>query len=318
MRGRYATPVAERFDLLVLGDANPDLILGVNAAPTFGQVETIVEDAALVLGGSGAIMACGAARLGLRVAFAGVIGDDLFGAFVRRSIEDEGIDTRALRVDGNRPTGLSVILARPDDRAILTSTGTIADLRGSSIDIDLVNSARHVHVSSYFMQRPLQQDLPALFDAAHTRGATTSIDPNWDPDERWDSGLIELLDRTDVFFPNAAEARLIAGIDDVETAAKALAERATVVAVKMGTDGGLAVDADTVVRSDSVPSVVVDTIGAGDSFDAGFLAGRLLGWPLERCLRLAVACGSISTRAAGGTAAQPTLDQVIGAMHDAL
>jgi sugar/nucleoside kinase (ribokinase family) len=298
--------VAERFDLLVLGDANPDLILGVKAAPSFGQVETIVEDTALVLGGSGAILACGAARLGLRVAIAGVIGDDLFGGFVRRSIENEGIDTRGLRVAEKRPTGLSVILARPDDRAILTSTGTIADLRGSSIDIDLVDSARH-------MQRPLQQDLPALFDAAHTRGATTSIDPNWDPDEHWDSGLIELLDRTDVFFPNAAEARLITEIDDVEEAAKALAEHSTVVAVKLGTDGGFAVDADAVVRSESVPSEVVDTIGAGDSFDAGFLAGRLLGWPLERCLRLAVACGSISTRAAGGTAAQPTLEQAIGA-----
>ncbi|HYZ14335.1 MAG TPA: carbohydrate kinase family protein [Actinomycetota bacterium] len=306
--------MAERFDLFVLGDANPDLILGVTAAPSFGQVETIVEDAALVLGGSGAILACGAARLGLGVALAGVIGDDLFGAFVRRSIEDEGIDTRALRVDGNRPTGLSVILARPDDRAILTSTGTIADLRGSSIDIDLVESTRHVHVSSYFMQRSLQRDLPALFDTAHASGSTTSIDPNWDPDERWDSGLIELLDRTDVFFPNTAEARLITGIDDVEGAAKALAEHATVVAVKLGTDGGFAVDADGIVRSESVPSEVVDTIGAGDSFDAGFLAGRLLGWPLERCLRLAVVCGSISTRAAGGTAAQPTLNQAMGAM----
>jgi sugar/nucleoside kinase (ribokinase family) len=310
--------MAERFDLLVLGDANPDLILGVNATPAFGQVETIVDDAALVLGGSGAILACGAARLGLRVALAGVIGDDLFGGFVRRTIEDEGIDTRALRVEENRPTGLSVILARPDDRAILTSTGTIADLRGSSIDVDLVGSARHVHVSSYFIQRSLQGDLPALFDAAQARGATTSIDPNWDPDEQWDSGLIELLDRTDVFFPNAAEARLIAGIDDVERAAKGLAEHATAVAVKLGTDGGVAVDADEVVRSESVPSEVVDTIGAGDSFDAGFLAGRLLGWPLERCLRLAVTCGSISTREAGGTAAQPTLDQAIGAMQPVL
>ena len=307
--------MAERFDVLVLGDANPDLILRVESPPAFGQVETIVEGADLVLGGSGAIMACGAARLGLNVAIAGVIGDDEFGRFVRRSMEDEAIDARALRVDGNRPTGVSVILARPDDRAILTSTGTIADLSGSMIDTDLIESARHVHVSSYFMQRRLQGDLPALFDAAHTGGATTSIDPNWDPDERWGSGLIEVLDRTDVFFPNEAEVRRIAGIDDAEQAARALAEHATVVAVKLGTDGGFAVHADEVVRSQSIPSDVVDTIGAGDSFDAGFLAGRLLGWPLERCLELAVACGSISTRAAGGTGAQPTMDQAIGSMQ---
>ena len=310
--------MAKRFDLLVLGDANPDLILRVDAAPAFGQVETIVEDATLVLGGSGAIMACGATRLGLSVAIAGVIGDDVFGRFVRGSIEEEGIDTQALRVDGTRPTGLSMILARPDDRAILTSTGTIADLRGSSLDPDLIESARHVHVSSYYMQRALQRDLPALFDTAHARGATTSIDPNWDPDERWDSGLLELLDRTDVFFPNEAEARAITGIDDAEAAAKALAEHRTVVVVKLGTDGGLAVDANGVVRRESIPSDVVDTIGAGDSFDAGFLAGRLLEWPLERCLRLAVACGSISTKSAGGTGAQPTLDEAVGTMERAI
>jgi sugar/nucleoside kinase (ribokinase family) len=310
--------VAERFDVLVLGDANPDLIVRVASPPAFGQVETIVDGTTLVLGGSGAIMACGAARLGFSVAIAGVIGDDVFGRFVRRSIEDEGIDARALRMDGNRPTGLSVILALPDDRAILTATGTIADLSGSSVDTELIESARHVHVSSYFMQRRLQRDLPALFDAAHAGGATTSIDPNWDPDERWDSDLIELLDRTDVFFPNGAEVCRIAGIDEAEGAAKALAEHGPVVAVKLGTAGGFAVDADTVVWSESVPSDVVDTIGAGDSFDAGFLAGRLSGWPLERCLELAVTCGSISTTAAGGTRAQPTLDQAIGVAQRAI
>lgn len=309
--------VPARLDLLVLGDANPDLILRVDAPPAFGQVETVVDHATLVLGGSGAIMACGAARLGLRVALAGIVGDDVFGGFVRGSIDDEGIDTRALRVDGSRPTGFSVILARPDDRAILTSTGTIADLRGSSVDLRLLGSTRHVHVSSYYMQRGLQKDLPGLFEAAHARGATTSIDPNWDPDEGWDSGLLELLDVTDVFFPNAMEARAITGIDDVEASARALAEHGAVVAVKSGSDGGLAVDGKEVVRSRSIPSEVVDTIGAGDSFDAGFLAGRLLGWRLERCLRLAVACGSLSTRAAGGTGAQPTLDVAVEAMERA-
>jgi sugar/nucleoside kinase (ribokinase family) len=167
------------------------------------------------------------------------------------------------------------------------------------------------------MQRGLQEDLPSLFETAHAAGATTSIDPNWDPDERWDSGLLELLDRTDVFFPNETEARAITGIDDVEVAARALAEHGAVVAVKSGRYGGLAVDGKGVSRVRSIASEVVDTIGAGDSFDAGFLAGRLLGWPLERCLRLAVACGSLSTRAAGGTGAQPTLDEAVEAMERA-
>jgi sugar/nucleoside kinase (ribokinase family) len=307
--------VPPTFDLLVLGDANPDLVLRGDVEPRFGQAERLVEGAELVLGGSGAITACGAARLGLRVAFAGVVGDDLFARFSREALEARGVDTRGLVVDPDRPTGVSVILAREDDRAILTSTGTIGDLRGSLVDEDLVRASRHVHVSSYYLQRALQADLPALFDVAHAAGASVSLDPNWDPSESWDAGLLALLASTDVFLPNSAEARAITGVDDVDVAAEALAEHGTTVAVKFGQGGGLATDGREVVRSESVPTAVVDTTGAGDSFDAGFIAGRLWGWPLGRCLRLAVACGSLSTRATGGTAAQPSLDEALGAIE---
>jgi sugar/nucleoside kinase (ribokinase family) len=302
-------------DLLVLGDANPDLILRGDVEPRFGQAERLLDGADLVLGGSGAIMACGAARLGLLVAFAGVVGDDLFGRFAREALEGRGVDTRGLAVDPRRPTGVTVVLARADDRAILTSMGTIGDLRGSLVDPDLLRSSRHVHVSSYYLQRALQRDLPALFGEAHAAEATVSIDPNWDPSESWNGGLLELLASTDVFLPNSAEARAITGVDDVDVAAEALTERGAVVAVKFGQGGGIATDGHDLVRSESVPADVVDTTGAGDSFDAGFVAGRLQGWPLGRCLQLAVACGSLSTRAAGGTAAQPTLDEALAALE---
>jgi ribokinase len=315
LRGRYATRVPPTYDVLVLGDANPDLVVRGDVEPRFGQAERLVEAADLVLGGSGAIMASGAARLGLRVAFAGVVGDDLFGRFARQALEERGVDTRGLAVDPHRPTGVSVILAREEDRAILTATGTIGDLRGSLVDEDLLRSSRHVHVSSYYLQRGLRRDLPALFGAAQATGATISIDPNWDPSETWNGGLLELLSSTDLFLPNSAEARAITGVDDVDVAAEALTEHGTTVAVKFGQGGGLAADGRELVRCESVPADVVDTTGAGDSFDAGFVAGRLHGWPLGRCLQLAVACGSLSTRAAGGTAAQPTLAEALAAIE---
>jgi sugar/nucleoside kinase (ribokinase family) len=307
--------VPDAFDLLVLGDANPDLVVSGDVEPRFAQAEQLVRDASLVLGGSGAITACGAARLGLRAAFAGVVGDDAFGRFSREALEERGVDTRGLAVDPNRPTGVSVILAREDDRAILTATGTIGDLRGSLVDENLIRASRHVHVSSYYLQRALQRDLPRLFELAHEAGATVSIDPNWDPAESWNGGLLELLSSTDVFLPNSAEARAITGVDDVDVAAEALGERGATVTVKFGQGGGLAIGAGELVRSESIPTDVVDTTGAGDSFDAGFLAGRLHGWSLARCLQLAVACGSLSTRAAGGTAAQPTLDEALAAVE---
>jgi sugar/nucleoside kinase (ribokinase family) len=302
------------FDLVVLGDCNPDLILRGDVEPAFGQEEKLVDEARLVIGGSGAIMACGAARLGLRTAFVGVVGDDVFGRFMLVALDERGVDTSRCLTDPNRPTGLSVILSRGEDRAILTSPGTIGDLRAEVVDPTLLRAARHVHVSSYFLQRGLQPFLPGLFREVREAGATTSIDPNWDPSGAWDSGLLSLLSLTDCFLPNSAEARAITGVDDVDVAAQALAEHGGVVAMKFGQGGGLAMSGQEVVRSESIPTNVVDTTGAGDSFDAGFLAARLRGWPLDRCLALAVACGSLSTRDLGGTAAQPTMEEALRAL----
>ena len=305
-----------RFDVVVIGDANPDLLFrGGDVVPAFGQHEHIVEEARLMVGGSGAIMACGAARLGLRTAFVGLLGDDPFGRFMADALGERDVDVSACRVDPTRPTGVTVVLSRAEDRAMLTALGTIAALRSEDVDLDLLTDSRHVHVSSYYLQEGLQPDLPALFDKAHRAGATTSIDPNWDPNERWDAGLLDLLWLTDYFMPNSAEARAITGIDDIDVATESLSERGTTLAVKFGQGGGLAKSGDELVHVEAVPVDVVDTTGAGDSFDAGFLAGRLKGWPIERCLQLAVACGSLSTRAAGGITAQPTLDEAIAVVE---
>lgn len=300
-------------DLLVLGDANPDLVLTGDVVPTFGQIEKLVDGAHLVIGGSGAITACAAARLGLRTAFVGVVGDDLFGRFMLDSLRERGVETSGSVVDPERATGLSVILSSKDDRAILTSEGTIADLRGELVDPDLLASARHVHVSSYFLQCRLQPALPSLFDLAHRAGASTSVDPNWDPSGRWD-GVMDLLDRIDCFFPNSNELRAITGIDEIDIAAEALTEHGGVVAVKFGHGGGLAMWGDDVARSQAIPADVVDTTGAGDTFDAAFIAGRLEGWSLQRCLALGVICGTLSTRAVGGTQAQPTMEEALAVL----
>ena len=306
-----------RFDVVVIGDANPDLLFrGGDVVPAFGQHEHIVEEARLMVGGSGAIMACGAARLGLRTAFLGLLGDDPFGRFMLDALHERDVDASVSRVDPDRPTGVTAVLSRGEDRAMLTALGTIDALRGDDVDLDLLADARHVHVSSYYLQEALQPDLPALFDKAHRAGATTSIDPNWDPNDRWNAGLLDLLWGTDVFLPNSAEARAITGIDDIDIATESLSERGTTLAVKFGQGGGLAKAGDELVHVEAVPVDVVDTTGAGDSFDAGFLAGRLQGWPINRCLQLAVACGSLSTRAAGGIAAQPTMDAAVSAIDE--
>jgi sugar/nucleoside kinase (ribokinase family) len=319
---RPAVPGTD-LDLLVLGDCNPDLILrGEAVAPAFGQAERLIDAADLTIGGSGAIMACGAARLGLRTAIVGVVGDDEFGRFMVRALRERGVGTAGLVVDPRARTGLSVILSRDQDRAILTFPGAIAALEPGAIDAGLLARARHVHISSFFLQPALARGLGPVLAEVRRRRGTTSVDPNWDPSERWDGGLRELLAGIDVLLPNAVEAVRIAGGGDPCEAAVRLAELGPLVAVKLGADGALAARAGAAPVSVRAPVVAGagDAIGAGDSFDAGVLAALLDGQSVERALALGCACGALSTRAVGGTAAQPTLAEalaVAGEIEDA-
>jgi len=295
------------FDVVVVGEINPDLILRGNAVPEFGQVEKLVSTVEMTIGSSACIFACGAARLGLRVQFIGKVGDDDFGRFMLRSLQERQIDTSACVTDPSVQTGLTVILVEGNDRAILTHTGSIAALRFAEIDPDRLAQARHLHLTSYFIQSALRPDVSALFDLAHRRGLSVSLDTNYDPAEEWNGGLWDVLSRVDVFLPNQTECCAIARLPDLPAATDKLSACVDVLAVKLGKNGATARHGSMAFQVASLPVDVVDTVGAGDSFDAGFVYGFLAGWELSRALRLGAVCGSLSTRQAGGTAAQPTL-----------
>lgn len=304
----------KEFDVLVVGELNVDLILTGDVTPAFGQAEKLVEDATLTLGSSSAIFACGAARLGLRVAFIGKVGDDDFGRVVLRSLQERGVDTSGVVVDSTIKTGLSVILSRPDDRAILTHLGSIAALRYGEIDRTLLPRARHLHLGSYYLLDALLPDIPNLFEAAHAEGLTTSLDTNYDPTEAWNGGLADVLAHTDLFIPNETELHAIAREPDLHIALAKLAQHCPLIAVKLGPEGAIGRQGETVARGEPLTVEVVDTTGAGDSFDAGFVYGCLAGWELPRALRLGCVCGSLSTRAAGGITAQATLAEALRVM----
>lgn len=299
------------FDILVVGELNADLILRGDVTPAFGQVEKLIGDATLTLGSSSAIFACGAARLGMRVAFVGKVGDDEFGRFVMSELGKRGVDTSGVVIDPAIKTGLSVILSRPEDRAILTFSGSIAALRFDEIDMALLRQARHLHLGSYFLLDALRADVPRLFETARAHGLSTSLDTNYDPAEEWDGGLTDVLRHTDMFLPNETELCAIAGTSDRNAALDRLAARVPCVAVKLGAEGAVARRGSTTVRAAGPTVQVVDTTGAGDTFDAGFIYGFMNGWELERALQFACVCGALSTRAAGGTTAQPTLDEAL-------
>jgi sugar/nucleoside kinase (ribokinase family) len=288
--------------LVVVGDANPDLVLtGRDVRPEFGQAEKIVEHAALSLGGSAAITSAAAARLGVPTSLVAAIGADVFGEFVESQLAIAGVDTSTLlRV--SRPTGLSVVLSHVTDRAILTAPGAIDSLTGGLIvGSGAIVRATHVHVSSYFLQPALAETLPGLLADIRGGGATVSVDTNFDPTRRWMTPALDAaLRMADLFLPNRTEAAALSGRDDPVEASQWLADRFSLaVAVKCGAAGAL-LAADNEVLQAVPPAVrAVDTTGAGDAFNAGFLAAWLDRRDWASCLRTAVAAGGLATTGLG-------------------
>jgi ribokinase len=312
-------------EVLVVGDANPDLVLTGDTVPRFGQAEQLLEAADLVLGGSAAIVACGLARLDVPTALVAVVGSDRFGAVVLDALVERGVDVSTVAVDADRPTGLSVILAQPGDRAILTLPGTIPALDAPAVRAAVERlEPRHVHLASYFLLPGLAADTPALLAWLSARGVSTSIDTNWDPAERWD-GVAEVLAAVDVLLPNAEEALAIAQAvtgearTDADAACAALSLLGCRVALKAGAEGGrVFAEGREIARASGLAVDVVDTVGAGDSFDAGYLAALATGEPDEAVrVRWAAAAGSLSVRGAGGTAAQATAAELHEILRDA-
>jgi sugar/nucleoside kinase (ribokinase family) len=297
----------KRFDVAVVGELNADLILRGDIVPEFKQVEKIVANADLVLGSSSAIFACGAARLGLKVTFLGMVGCDPFGEFVLEELKKNGVDTRAVTRNEKVKTGFSVILNRKNDRAILTYSGSIGALRFADLHHETLQSARHLHLGGYYLLDGLRKDVPKLFLEARNHGMTTSLDTNYDPRQKWDGGIQKTLQGTDCFLPNETELCAIAGESTPAKAMQRINKIVPTVVCKLGALGARASHHGDKFTTEGVRVKVVDTVGAGDTFDAGFLYGYLNQWPLQKSLRMACVCGSLSTRKAGGTAGQPNL-----------
>jgi sugar/nucleoside kinase (ribokinase family) len=295
-------------DVVVIGDINPDLVLSsADLTVAFGQRETLVEEATLTLGGSAAICACAMARLGLATSIIGLVGGDAFGRYCRGELEAAGVGCGSVVVSPEVQTAITVVLQRADDRAIITHATAIAALTPAHLDMAALCATRHVHVSSYFLLDGLRADLPALLGDLRAGGCTVSLDTNWDPFETF--ALDDILPRIDVLLPNAEEARLISGHSDLDRAVRHLAATVPVVAVTDGRRGALVASGDRILRAAAPevdPARVVDAIGAGDAFDAGFVAGYLETGDIADGLCLGLATAALSVTGRGGTGAQPS------------
>jgi len=177
------------------------------------------------------------------------------------------------------------------------------ELTFDDLDFDYIFSARHLHLSSFFLHRALRPRMAQVFRAAKSKGLTTSLDTNDDPEDKWDADLAEVLRSIDILFVNEREANKIARTNDLNSALAKLSQIARLAVVKLGANGAIAREGSTEWRCSGLAIGTVDTIGAGDSFDAGYIHRFLQAADQEACLRYANAAGAFSTTQEGGTEA---------------
>ena len=294
----------KKYDILALGELNVDLLLNhIGGFPEIGK-EIFAKDMTLTLGSSTAIFAANAATLGAKVSFVGMIGRDSFGDVVKTSLQQRKVDISNLIEVDDAATGLTAILNYDNDRANVTYPGAMSLMGVKDIKPEVIREARHVHISSIFLQETLHRELCDIVRLVKSCGATLSMDVQFDPEEKWDFDCATILPMVDVFMPNEQELMAITRKSSVEEAVEAILPYAGVTVVKMGTRGSMVVTHD---MRNHMPAMlnesVVDAIGAGDSFDAGFISAFVAGKSLTQCQRIGNLTGAVNTTAAGGTGA---------------
>lgn len=294
----------KKFDVIVVGELNVDLILNkIQSLPQIGK-EVLAEQMHISLGSSSAIFASNLSSLGNSVAFLGMLGQDQFGEIVLQALKARQVDTSHILQSKRYATGASVALNYQEDRAMLTYPGAMQHFCLEDIDTSIFSQASHLHISSYFLQSSLRPDIGKLFRLAKEAGLTTSFDPQWDPEENWEIDLAEILPYVDIFLPNEAELLQLTAQPSWQAAIDTIKAFSNVVVIKRGRQGSVvAHQGEYLEQPPFLNREVVDAIGAGDSFNAGFIHQYIRQASMEYCQRFGNLAGAVSTTAAGGTAA---------------
>jgi sugar/nucleoside kinase (ribokinase family) len=292
-----------RFDVTIAGEMNIDLILYGVPEELPRERELLARDMMLGLGGSSVIVAHNLAALGAKVGFISRIGNDSHGQIALNALQAGGVDVSHVRRTDDTQTGVTVVLQRDGWRNMVTYAGTTAELTIADLNLEYLADSRHFHLSSFYLLKNLRPSVPSLFRRLKQTGLTISLDTNDDPEDQWSDGLEEVLKYVDVFLPNQHEAEKISGTTNLDDALAWLTRKVPLVVVKLGAEGAMAQRGDERLRLPAVPVEAVDAVGAGDSFNAGFLSEYIRGASLAVCLRTANLAGALSTTRPGGTEA---------------
>ena len=293
----------KRFEISVVGELNADLILYGLPPALEPEREHLATDFAITLGSSSAIFAHNISLLGSRVGFTSCIGGDPLGKFCVDRLRKSGVDVSGVKTLPGKTTGVTVILPLGKQRQILTYLGTTLDLQLEHLDLNHLRSASHFHLSSFFLLRALRPRIPDLFSQMKKAGLTTSLDTNDDPEGLWADDVKSVLKNVDIFLPNEREASKLTGADNVREALDALSRLVPIVVIKCGPEGAMARRGKDQFLAPPLSVRPVDTVGAGDSFNAGFLHKFMLRANVEDCLVYGNAVAALSTTRSGGTEA---------------
>lgn len=291
------------FDVSVIGELNLDVILYGLPPNLVPEREHLAQNLHITLGSSSAIFAHNLALLGNKVGFNSCIGDDPLGGICVDRLSASGVDVTGVRTLWGQTTGLTVILPHTKDRYILTYPGTMYSMTAKDLHLDHVFNAKHLHVASYFLLKGISPDLPELFRRAKQLGLTISLDTNDDPADLWSSDLQALFPHLDVLLLNERELSKIAQSTDLDQALASIAKRVTLLVVKRGSQGALARTGSNTFSADAPVVEIIDSVGAGDSFDAGFIHAFTRGQNTEACLRSGNLAAALSVTRPGGTEA---------------
>ncbi len=294
----------KKFDVLVAGELNIDLILnGLQQFPETGK-EILADKMIYTMGSSSAIFASNLSTLGVAVNYCGCVGNDDFGKKIIADLNSKGVGTSNIIRSHTEATGITVALSFEQDRAMVTFPGAMNELSESDITDELLKNTKHLHVSSVFIQTALKPGLTKLFKRAKQFGLTISLDPQWDSYEQWDCDWKNLLPNVDVFLPNIEELKNITKQQSIKDAVASLKDFANIIVIKNSVEGAIAFYKDEVTEQPAfINHEFFDAIGAGDSFDAGFICGYIRDKSLQECAALGAICGALNTTANGGTTA---------------
>ena len=267
-------------------------------------------------GGGTVNTACALARLGHQTSIFGVFGEDE-ATWLRSRLRIFGVNSEHA-CSSDLPNALTVSMSTTSDRGFLSYAGAnrmLNEYVALPKTIELISQAKHVHFAM-----PLGIELAgALLPALRSAGCTLSIDPGWRKDWFLSPGVFDVLGMVDLFLPNESEARLLTSQESPEQMLRALIAfglKNTI--VKLGPRGAATIQREHLYRVSAPEVDVVDTTGAGDAFDAGFIDAWLSGVDIEEQLRWACVCGSLSTRGRGALASLPSRDEMLDVVQESL